>query len=1408
MNNPERGRLWRRATEAVKLCAAVLWLGATCSTLGACGGDTPTTTDVTADVQGVDAVEGGAFTVAIEASALTGNAPLDVDFTAVLTPPEGVAEDWAGGVTYAWAVDGNPAGEGETFRFSFFRAGAATITVTGRSVVDDQVATDTVTIAVRGCADLRFSGFVVALPTEIVPGGRLVVERGLLVNDGDRVDGEITIAVGLAATEFWDPETGYLSSTKTFDGIASGLNADATIDLAGLAFDLPDDVPVGTYAAFLIADPNEVVSECQESNNAQTGVGIVSIDPNANLRPDLVMRSIDIPVDLVVTQGDDLNYSFTLENIGDADSRQFRFAFWLSRDAVLSPDDDLPIVLPGDQTSRVQNLPPGAALGFARSYRVPDDLDDGQWWILGTVDTTDLAFEHDEDNNGAASAVPFTMQYAAPSCYDLDLKTEGAVTLDTTTSFWGGSVRATVRVSNPGTLPAPAGWVLRAYLSQQASLNPATARLAGSVTGGVIEPGESATFEIIVPITADYPVFPHYLGVWADPLDLFGECSEVNNTRLLTTPVQIEASARVDLAASGLIHHPKSLAAGESFAAQFRVSNLGTTPTTAFRATLALSGVNVFSPEAFVDGRAVLVDRVTIPSLAAGAFVDIIRDVTVPPTLDHTVSAWHFAAIADLERLIGADTNRGNNLFRSLDQITVTGATGGCFEDDLEPNSVALDASLLSPGTYTGLGLCGDADWFAVAVAATQTIRVSVSAAAITSTPALPSRLTAELFDPAGQKVGGAKIGTPYEVTHFLAPVGGLYTVRIAGASNLDRASYTLDVQVQSPSSGVDVALANLDFDASAGFPGGRLALKFTEANLGTALAAGFPRVVRLSRAREGAAGVELGVFDAAPLAGRTQRSAELLVDLPTNLEGGAWYVVVTADTSAIAAEVNRANDRVVAFPLSIDVARTCLTDRFEPNDVAEFATVSTAAVAAQRFVGAIICPGGQDWYRVDLDGDRSLKAVLRQAYDPARGRATVDIVEPSGVAVLATAVVSAEGSVELQHNWLSGPHFVRVTHANPDSGLPITYDLTVSTATSAVASRCQADPREPDNAVASAVPMGCAPVTATLCRGDLDHYRVQATAGAPLSFALNHPGGSLKVALLSADGKQTLAQRQGNGTTNHTPSASGPLVLRVESRVGTSGLTTYPYTLDVGGIVAADVATLGLAAESSRAYAGEELGVVFELINACTQGTPSFRADVLLSTDTRPGPDDLRLATFELPAGLRAGESFPFDDKLFIPASTAPGEYFLVVVADATELVSEPDERNNIAAIPLSVRGTCLPDRFELNNTTSAATPAIFGAVEDVGICPGDLDWFEVRVPAGGGQLIVEAYFEHVEGDLDLRVYDVAQGFTVPIATGASRDDDERIVLNIPVATTLFIRVNGYLSAAAPYELWLEFQP
>jgi len=1369
----------------------------------ACGGDAGSGKDVVAAEAEVTPLPD--FSVSIDASALAGNTPLTVEFTAKV---EGAELD---DLTFRWIVDDVLAGSEATLTYPFYRAGTSTVKLQAdlRSQAGDvKSAENSVSLSLLGCADLQFDRLTLEFPTDVPPGANLTVDVGRLRNEGDRIDGTFEVALALSVDERFDPEVDRIISAFPIDGMPSGLAAESAIDLAARTFALPADVVPGPYYVFLVADPGGVVNECQETNNARVSTNSIVVDPAAGKLSDLVLENLTIPAGLVVSQNENMTYSFRLRNGGEAEAKQFRYAFWISTDPILDRASDLPIVLASDENARVQSMPAGFELGFFKSWKVPADLPDGDYWIIGEVDATGVIAESDESNNVGVTVVPFTMRYDEPVCYDFALVGLQVAPLST---YWGGSVLVTATVQNSGSLPTPDGWLLRAYLSLTQTLSPQNAILVGTFPLEGIPAGETKTYEILIGIASDLPVIPHYLGVVIDPTGAYVECSESNNSRLFPEPIKINALAEVDVSVSDFEFHPTVVSAGEPIKVEYHLGNAGTTAATTFQVGVVLSADASITRAGIAAGDDVVVDRVTITSLQPEEVRTIIRDVVIPAGLNHSVTEWYVAVLVDLDGFLTSDRDFSNNLVISPDKLVVRDAVGGCFEDALEDNDSLPQAALVTRdegARLTNLGSCGDEDWYLIDVPAGVSLAVDVTARPIVSVPETPANLVVEIRDPLGNVVSRATLGPKYQPRAWAVREAGEYVIRIAGATARDRAAYDLGFSFLAPVVGVDVVPYEVVPAPASAYAGGRLSVTWREVNVGTQAAAAHVGRVWLSRDRELQPGLDtmLGTAAVPALLPQTTTNMEAVVNLPATLQPGTWYAIVEADAQGAVPEVDETNNIALGGPVLLDPLKVCNDDDLEPNDEPRIATrlLGASAPGGMTLTASVVCPGLDDWYALDLELGQSAEVAINYPYEVGKGRLVLEMWAPDGQGALVIDARNGSGRVSLPYAYRAGRWLFRVRNDDTiPSQAPYAYDLAAKVAVGALGLACSAERYEPNDAPSGAGAIGCGTIQAKLCNGDVDWFVVPALVGQRLKVQASNVSNQLLVQMTLPNTGSAVATIYGSGSMEYTPLASGPIFLRVTPRYPASSMTAFDYSLTVTGIDGADLALEDMITELDSVVRGEDVGIGFAVVNQCTLDAAPFEISAWLSLDERVDAGDLPLLVLNQ-NGLPFGQSLGYRYKVTIPQSTAPGWYYLVVQADSNNDVVEGNEIDNTLWLPLQVKEPCVADRYELNDLRETATEVVAGDETDLTICPNDADWFALPTRAGD-RVTVQALFSAAAGDLDLRVYNPLVSDTIPVATATSTDDDEEVVVTTPLATTLYIRVSGYGGESAPYDLTIE---
>lgn len=527
----------------------------------------------------------------------------------------------------------------------------------------------------------------------------------------------------------------------------------------------------------------------------------------------------------------------------------------------------------------------------------------------------------------------------------------------------------------------------------------------------------------------------------------------------------------------------------------------------------------------------------------------------------------------------------------------------------------------------------------------------------------------------------------------------------------------------------------------------------------------------------------------------------EAVVNLPATLQPGTWYAIVESDAEEAVAEVDEADNLAVGGPVVLDPLKVCNDDDLEPNDEP---LIATMVEGGETVADAVVCPGLEDWYAVELAVGDSLEVAIDYAYEASKGRLALELWAPGGQGVLLSDARNGSARVSVPYAYRAGRWLVRVKNdTSVANQAPYTYDLDADVGVGALGLACGAERYEPNDAPEGAGPIGCGTIEAELCNADLDWYVVPAVEGQRVRVQAQNSGSQLLVQLSLPGASTAVATIYGAGTTEYTPSASGPLFIKVSPRFVTTGMTSFAYALTVSGIDGADLALADLDVELASIDRGEDLGIGFSVENQCTIDAPAFDITAWLSLDAVVDAGDLPLIVLREP-GLVVGESVSHRHKATVPLSTAPGIYHLIVEADSGDDVTEANEVDNTLWQLVEVKEPCVADRHEPNDTREQATAIAAGAETGLSVCMNDQDWFALTTRAGQ-RVTVRAHFAHDEGDLDLRVYNPLVSETLPVATSTSSDDDEEVIVTTPLATTLYVRVNGYGGSAAPYDLSVE---
>ena len=147
----------------------------------------------------------------------------------------------------------------------------------------------------------------------------------------------------------------------------------------------------------------------------------------------------------------------------------------------------------------------------------------------------------------------------------------------------------------------------------------------------------------------------------------------------------------------------------------------------------------------------------------------------------------------------------------------------------------------------------------------------------------------------------------------------------------------------------------------------------------------------------------------------------------------------------------------------------------------------------------------------------------------------------------------------------------------------------------------------------------------------------------------------------------------------------------RVTETRENNNVEAVPFTLTSGaggGGGDADLRITEASVEPTTVEAGMSVEVEATLANEGEEQAGASQVAFYLSRDRDLSTGDVRLGSFDADE-VDAGDSGDEDQDLTIPSSTAPGDYFLLVVADDGNVVTESAENNNTFAVALAVTMT-----------------------------------------------------------------------------------------------------------------------
>lgn len=458
--------------------------------------------------------------------------------------------------------------------------------------------------------------------------------RADVQNIGKGPASDIKVSFYLSENNIWSTEDRKLQDFE-LDLIRQG----GQTHTSQWALYLPLDVELGDYFLIAIADGDDILEESNETNNSF----ILPIAVGDAQAPDLAVDPVYSLYTIYEGETENTNYeiSFILANLGNANINDPGFDFYLSFDDVFD-QTDIKLDLAYD---------PLVFISVFSSYQYyfpiifPDNLIAGEYTLFIQGDPENNMVEFDEENNLAF----LTLVVNPPSKSDLSF--EG---LFTTTNEINANTLLQVNYSLTNLDRAPvSGAMVSFYLSKDPTLSEEDL-LIGEDSIGYLYAYGSNDYITDVFINRSTPIGTYYLLGKADPENQIQESDENNNLGGTVIAILEPVDPNMTMVSLSV---PESVKANSIVA--FNGSLYNSTAGSAIDVQLSL----FLSEDEHVDSEDALVYNENIGNIYGGSYLDFTGQLIVPEQFAYT--GTYLLAVLDPENAI-LETNEEDNIHQVI----------------------------------------------------------------------------------------------------------------------------------------------------------------------------------------------------------------------------------------------------------------------------------------------------------------------------------------------------------------------------------------------------------------------------------------------------------------------------------------------------------------------------------------------------------------------------------------------------------------------------------------------------------------------------------------------------------------------------------------------------------------------
>jgi subtilase family serine protease len=442
-----------------------------------------------------------------------------------------------------------------------------------------------------------------------------------LINNGNSHYSNPQIAVYLSKNAVFDKFDKRLANQNCYFN-----NGDPVSNNRSFNVSIPKELATGEYYLFLVADPDNLIEEIDETNNYKY------------IKFELTAKDIDIEMARVTMENNTIepgiykNLRYYFINTGKDISTNFRIHVYISEDEHLDKDNDYLI-----SNYYFNNIAPDDTLNRSIGFTL-NNIPSGEFYIIVAADANDDIYETNEENNILIQPVT-----VLPSVVDIQIDN---LTVNSATIKNGTSFNVSYNLLNNGT-NASGYFYVNFYFSEDGLLDFTDTEVYSQYVSNL--QGMDTLSFTIYPLSSVPKSGTYYLIAKADANGNVTETDETNNTAMVQVNV---VNSDIDLVSTSFSIDKDSIEQYGYLYIRNTVGNTGSEPCGPSRSSYYISADTVLD---YFDKE---IDYIDITALNPGSNYSFNRNLYMG---NYAPGNYFLINKIDKEDKI-AETNEDNNI--------------------------------------------------------------------------------------------------------------------------------------------------------------------------------------------------------------------------------------------------------------------------------------------------------------------------------------------------------------------------------------------------------------------------------------------------------------------------------------------------------------------------------------------------------------------------------------------------------------------------------------------------------------------------------------------------------------------------------------------------------------------------